>query len=100
MADLVLAALLLFFTGPFVLFAALFIWLEDRGPVFYTQQRSGWLGRPFAVLKLRTMTVQPENGPAVWTEPGDRRITSVGCWLRRLRLDELPQLINVLKGVR
>ena len=98
MADLVLAALLLVVTSPFVLISALFIWLEDRGPIFFAQERSGWLGRPFRVLKLRTMCVQPADAPACWTEPGDRRITVVGGWLRKVRLDELPQLWNVLNG--
>ena len=97
-ADLLLAALLLLLTAPFVLLAAGLIWLEDGGPVFYTQQRSGWLGRPFTVYKLRTMSVQPDDAPACWTELSDQRITSVGGWLRRIRLDELPQLFNVLNG--
>ena len=74
------------------------IWLEDQGPVFYSQQRSGWLGRPFTVLKLRTMTLQSKNGHPLWTQPGDQRITAIGSWLRRLRLDELPQLLNVISG--
>jgi lipopolysaccharide/colanic/teichoic acid biosynthesis glycosyltransferase len=81
-----------------LLLAALLIWLEDRGPVFYVQQRSGWLGRSFQVFKLRTMQVAPADAPPAWTMPGDQRITRVGLWLRRLRLDELPQLINVLSG--
>ena len=98
MADLLLAALLLLLTAPFVLLAALLVWLEDRGPVLYAQQRSGWLGRPFTVYKLRTMSVQPADAPARWTQPGDQRITAVGGWLRRVRLDELPQLLNVLNG--
>ena len=98
MADLLLAGFLLIATAPFVFVAALLIWLEDRGPVFFAQQRSGWLGRPFTVYKLRTMSVQPADAPARWTEPGDQRITSVGWLLRRVRLDELPQLLNVLNG--
>ena len=98
MADLLVGGVLLVLTAPFVLLAAVLIWLEDRGPVFYAQQRSGWLGRPFTVYKLRTMTVQPVDSPALWTQPGDRRITVVGDWLRRVRLDELPQLLNVLNG--
>ena len=65
--------------------------------MFYSQQRSGWLGRPFTVLKLRTMTVQPQSAQANWTQPGDQRI-AVGRWLRRLRFDELPQLLNVING--
>ena len=98
MADLLVAALLLLITVPFMAVAALLIWLEDRGPVFYAQQRSGWLGRPFTVMKLRTMSVQPPDAPAEWTQVGDQRITAIGGILRRLRLDELPQLLNVLLG--
>lgn len=98
MADSLVAAVLLLLTAPFVLLAVLLIWLEDRGPVLYAQRRSGWLGRPFTVYKLRTMTVQPEDAPVRWTEPDDQRITMVGGWLRRFRLDELPQLLNVLNG--
>jgi lipopolysaccharide/colanic/teichoic acid biosynthesis glycosyltransferase len=97
-ADLLVAAGLLTLTSPLLLVAALLIWLEDRGPVFNVQQRSGWLGRSFQVLKLRTMQVAPADAPPAWTVPGDRRITRVGFWLRRLRLDELPQLLNVLSG--
>ena len=98
LADLLVAAALLLITAPFVALAALLIWLEDQGPVFYSQQRSGWLGRPFMVLKLRTMREEPRSGHTLWTQPGDQRITAVGQWLRRLRLDELPQLLNVLNG--
>ena len=98
LADVLVSASLLLITAPFVVLAALLIWFVDQGPIFYTQQRSGWLGQPFKVLKLRTMTVQPIDAPATWTTVGDQRITSVGIWLRRFRIDELPQLFNVLKG--
>ena len=98
MADLTLALLLLLLSFPFILLSAFLIWLEDRGPIFYIQERSGWLGRPFTVFKLRTMSVQPFDAPAEWTQLGDKRITTVGRFLRRVRLDELPQLLNVLIG--
>ena len=98
LADVMLSAVLLLVTAPFVVLAALLIWFEDQGPIFYTQQRSGWLGQPFKVLKLRTMMVQPSDAPATWTSVGDQRITCVGVWLRRFRIDELPQLLNVFKG--
>ena len=98
MADLLIALLLLLLTSPLIALAALLIWLEDRGPIFYSQQRSGWLGTPFNVLKLRTMSVQPDDAPAEWTQIGDQRITGVGRFLRRVRLDELPQLLNVING--
>ena len=97
-ADLFVAAVLLVLTAPILLLSMFLIWLEDRDSVFYSQQRSGWLGRCFQVYKLRTMTVSPPDEKAVWTVPGDLRITRVGLWLRRLRIDELPQLINVLRG--
>jgi lipopolysaccharide/colanic/teichoic acid biosynthesis glycosyltransferase len=97
-ADLLLSAVLLTLTSPLMLLAILLIWLEDRGPVFYVQQRSGWLGRRFQVFKLRTMQRAPIDEQPSWTVPGDQRITRVGLWLRRLRLDELPQLLNVLSG--
>ena len=58
LSDLLVAGVLLLLTAPFVGLAALLIWLEDQGPIFYSQQRSGWLGRPFTVLKLRTMREQ------------------------------------------
>ena len=77
MADLLVAALLLLLTSPLIAGAALLIWLEDRGPIFYSQQRSGWLGRPFNVLKLRTMSVQPIDAPAAWTR---LVITASPCW--------------------
>ena len=97
-ADLFVSVFLLLITSPFVLLAAFMIWLEDQGPVLYTQQRTGWMGRPFTLYKLRTMKVQPDDAPALWTQPGDHRITRCGELLRRLRLDELPQLFNVLSG--
>lgn len=97
-ADVLLSGGLLLITSPLLLLAALLIRLDDGGPVFYAQQRSGWLGEPFTVWKLRSMTELPHNTPARWTVPGDHRITRVGLWLRRTRLDELPQLLNVLRG--
>ena len=98
MADLLLAALLLLITAPFMAVAASLIWLEDRGPIFYLQQRTGWFGHPFTVFKLRTMSVQSGSAPAQWTQVDDQRITSIGNVLRKLRLDELPQLLSVIKG--
>ena len=75
------------------------IWLGDRGPVFYTQVRVGKGGRPFRLIKFRTMIqdAEAETGP-VWAGRADRRITRIGRFLRRFRLDELPQVINMWKG--
>jgi exopolysaccharide biosynthesis polyprenyl glycosylphosphotransferase len=97
-ADVVISVLLLLVTSPILALAALLIRLQDGGPVIYRQQRTGLLGQPFAVLKLRTMVPQAERGEARWASVRDARITPVGQWLRRTRLDELPQLVNVLRG--
>jgi lipopolysaccharide/colanic/teichoic acid biosynthesis glycosyltransferase len=97
-ADLVFATLLLVVTSPILLIAVMLIWAQDRGPVFYVQTRSGWLGQPYRVFKLRTMQVAPPDTPAQWTSCADIRITPIGLWLRRFRVDELPQLFNVIFG--
>ena len=81
-----------------LIISIILIYLDDPGPVFFMQERSGWMGAPFVVFKLRTMHVQSQNAPVKWTEKGDKRITRLGWILRRFRIDELPQLINVLKG--
>ena len=97
-ADVLLSILLLALTAPLIFLAAILIWLEDRGSVFYVQERSGWLGQPFRLWKLRTMKMAAAKAPISWTVPGHQRITRVGRWLRRSRIDELPQLVNVLSG--
>lgn len=89
-----LAALAL--VSPFV---ALAIWLEDRGPVFYTQERMGLDGRLFRILKFRSMTVDAESQTgATWASEEDPRRTRVGSFLRKTSIDELPQLVNVFVG--
>jgi lipopolysaccharide/colanic/teichoic acid biosynthesis glycosyltransferase len=97
-ADVLLALMLLLISLPLLLLLALLIWLEDRGPVLYIQQRSGLMGKPFALIKLRTMSCGDHHAPATWTVPADCRITRMGSLLRPARLDELPQLLNVLAG--
>ncbi len=99
--DLVVSLTVLILTLPLMLLAALVIWLESgfRGPVLYRQTRVGRDGKLFRILKFRSMTVDAEqNGGARWAVDGDSRVTVVGDWLRKSRIDELPQLINVLKG--
>ncbi len=75
------------------------IWLGDRGPVFYTQERLGQHGKRFRTIKFRTMIpdAEAQTGP-VWATGNDPRVTRVGRVLRRLRLDEMPQVINIVKG--
>jgi lipopolysaccharide/colanic/teichoic acid biosynthesis glycosyltransferase len=97
--DVVLAALLLVVTAPLLALAALAIRLESRGPVFYRQRRVGRHGRPFELWKLRTMVPGAESmGAGVYVLEGDPRITRVGRLLRRFSFDELPNLVNVLRG--
>jgi lipopolysaccharide/colanic/teichoic acid biosynthesis glycosyltransferase len=97
--DFVTAAALAVFALPVVLLAAAVVKLTSRGPAFYTQTRVGQDGRLFAIYKLRTMIHNCESltGPR-WSIPGDPRVTRVGRVLRLTHLDELPQLLNVLRG--
>jgi Undecaprenyl-phosphate glucose phosphotransferase len=97
--DLVVAATALILFSPLMLLIALAIWLEDRGPVFYRQVRMGLDGKPFDIVKFRSMKVGAENeSGARWAERGDPRRTRVGRLIRAWSLDELPQLFNVLFG--
>jgi lipopolysaccharide/colanic/teichoic acid biosynthesis glycosyltransferase len=98
LGDVLVSGLLLVLTAPLLLLAALLIWLEDHGPVFYGQLRSGLDGLPFQVWKLRSMRVNAEGSGAQWSGRGDPRITRIGRLLRVTRLDELPQLWAVLRG--
>ncbi|MBC8011438.1 MAG: exopolysaccharide biosynthesis polyprenyl glycosylphosphotransferase [Burkholderiales bacterium] len=95
-SDLLLALVVLVGSAPFLALAALAIVIDDRGPIFFRQSRIGRHRQPFTLFKLRTMRVA--EGGARYTAPGDKRITRVGAFLRASRLDELPQLWNVLKG--
>ena len=97
--DLVLAGALLLVTSPLLALAAIAIRLESRGPVFYRQLRVGRGGEPFELWKLRTMVPGAEAmGAGIYVVEGDPRITRVGRMLRRFSLDELPNLVNVLRG--
>ena len=97
--DVLLAAVLLVVASPLLALAAIAIRLESRGPVFYRQLRVGRNGDPFQLWKLRTMVPGAESmGAGIYVIEGDTRITRVGRLLRRFSLDELPNLVNVLKG--
>ena len=98
MGDVALAFTLILLTAPLQLLLALLIKVSGRGPAFYRQTRVGQYGRPFSMLKLRTMRVDAENGEARWAQGDDPRQTGLGRILRRTRLDELPQLLNILRG--
>ena len=96
--DIVVALVGLVFFSPLVLIIAVFIKLDSPGPVFYRAPRVGKGGRPFRMYKFRTMVADADKiGPAI-TVDKDPRITRIGARLRRSRLDEIPQLINVLRG--
>jgi len=97
--DICLAFMGLVLGFPLVGLAAILIKLQDGGAVFYSQERVGKGEKTFRVYKLRTMVDQAENGTGpVWASPNDPRVTRVGFWLRKLRIDEIPQMWNVLKG--
>jgi sugar transferase (PEP-CTERM system associated) len=97
--DVTASMILLVFTVPLVMLTALAIRLESKGPAFYRQTRVGLFGQDFDILKLRSMRTDAEaSGQAKWAEKDDPRITRVGRVIRKLRIDELPQVWTVLKG--
>jgi len=99
LTEMALAALVLLLFAPVLPVLALLIKLDSPGPVVYTQQRVGRAGRPFRLVKLRSMVADAEkDGRAQWAQQGDARVTRVGRFLRKLKIDEMPQLINVLRG--
>jgi lipopolysaccharide/colanic/teichoic acid biosynthesis glycosyltransferase len=96
--DLALAAVALIVLSPLLLAAMVWVRVDSDGPVFFRQERVGRHGRVFRIHKLRTMRIDAgQRGPAI-TEPDDPRVTRAGRWLRHYRVDELPQLIDVITG--
>lgn len=95
--DLAISAAALVLLGPMMLFVALLIKLSSRGPVLYVAPRMGWRGVPFGQLKFRTMHVGADRHGA-FTARDDRRVFAVGRWLRLFKIDELPQVLNILRG--
>jgi len=97
--DIFLSSVGLVCSSPLWILFSLAIWLEDRGPLFYTQERVGKSGRIFKALKFRSMIPDAEKHTgAVWASENDPRITKVGKILRATAMDELPQLWNIFKG--
>ncbi|WP_395332889.1 TIGR03013 family XrtA/PEP-CTERM system glycosyltransferase [Novosphingobium sp. BL-8H] len=96
--DICASALLLTLTAPVILLFALVVKIDSRGPAFYRQSRVGLYGQPFDVVKLRSMRTDAEVAGAQWAEKDDPRVTRVGRFIRRVRIDELPQTWSVLKG--
>jgi exopolysaccharide biosynthesis polyprenyl glycosylphosphotransferase len=99
LSDIVISLGLLVFTLPLMLAVATLIKCDSPGPVFYRQERIGLHGHIFTVFKLRSMRVDAEpEGRPLWASRNDPRITRIGAFIRAFRIDELPQLLNVLRG--
>ena len=96
--DILISSLCLFIALPLSLLIAIAIKLESKGPVIFSTKRMGWNGILFKIFKFRTMTVNSNYNNLGITSINDVRVTRVGKILRRVRLDEIPQLINILKG--
>jgi len=96
--DIVVSLVSLLFLSPFLLYFMFQIKRNSKGPVFYRQERIGRYGRPFDILKFRTMYLGSENGTPKLSSPNDDRITQIGRILRKYRIDEIPQFWNILKG--
>lgn len=96
--DILISGGMLVFTAPLMVLIALAVRLDSRGPVLYRQERVGLGGVPFTLLKFRSMQTNAERSGAVWAQTSDPRVTRVGAFIRRCRMDELPQLLNILSG--
>jgi putative colanic acid biosynthesis UDP-glucose lipid carrier transferase len=96
--DIVVSLIALIFIAPLLLIAGLAVWVESGGPVLFRQRRTGLGGQPFVIYKLRTMYVQEDGHGLRHATRGDARVTRIGGFLRKSSIDELPQLINILKG--
>ena len=96
--DIFVSFFLILITLPLIILAIILIKLEDNGPIFYTQYRTGLYGKPFKILKLRSMKQNSEKSGPVWAQKKDPRITNIGRVLRKSRIDELPQLFSVIRN--
>ena len=96
--ESILSLIILILASPIILVASFLIKIEDGGPIFYSQIRNGFEGKQFRIIKLRTMIINAEKYGEQWAGNSDSRITKIGKYLRKLRIDELPQLLLVLSG--
>jgi len=96
--DIILSLVALVFATPIIAVVGAAIKLESEGPIIYKQERVGLGGKPFVIYKLRSMYIDAEKNGAQWACKDDPRVTKVGRFIRKTRIDELPQLINILKG--
>jgi sugar transferase (PEP-CTERM system associated) len=98
LCDLLIALLALILTLPIMALVGLAIWFETGSPILFRQERTGLRGRPFHIVKFRSMRRDAESCGPIWASTHDNRITKVGRFIRKFRLDELPQIFNVLRG--
>jgi sugar transferase (PEP-CTERM system associated) len=98
LADLIFSVLGLTLSSPLILMIAAAIKFDSKGPIFYRQERVGEDERTFELIKFRSMRIGAEQNGPVWAMPNDKRVTRVGQIIRKLRVDEIPQMINVLRG--
>ena len=96
--DIIVSAAMLVLLSPLYLILTLLVWYSSKGPIFYRQERIGLHGLPFEIIKFRTMCVHAETETPQLSADNDPRITKVGKWMRKYRLDELPQFWNILRG--
>jgi sugar transferase (PEP-CTERM system associated) len=96
--DIVIALVAFVLTLPLMILVAIAIWLDSGGPVLFRQERTGFKGGTFKIMKFRSMCHSAEEGGPVWAASDDKRVTRIGRFIRKYRLDELPQIINVLRG--
>ena len=97
-ADFIFALIGFIITLPILLIFCVLIKLESKGPAFFLQERVGLNGENFFVIKLRSMDINAEKNGAQWASKNDPRVTRIGAFIRKTRIDEIPQLINILKG--
>ena len=98
MGDIFISLFIIIFSFPLIIVCSFLIWFEDGGPILYSQIRTGINGKEFKLTKLRTMKQKAEKSGPVWASKYDKRITKIGAFLRRTRIDELPQLLSVFLG--
>ena len=98
LADIILSILILILSCPLLVVIAFLVHITDKGPIFYSQKRTGYLGKEIIIFKIRSMKINAEKNDPIWAAQNDSRITKIGKFIRKTRLDEIPQLISVIKG--
>ena len=96
--DTIISIISLLVLLPLLIVISVLIVVDSKGPIFFVQERIGKDGKPFNIIKFRTMYIDAEKKGPQWADKNDHRITTIGYYLRKYRLDELPQFFNVIKG--